>query len=326
LEDLEVTIHFVKEGQVISKDSKASEKFIHDIRIDLARLYSANLSEEVKKGLLEKARQGYYPGHAPYGYRHNNREIELHPETAKIVHLAHTLHASGRYSIRALSNEVHHQTGVRLPKNSLLHILRNEFYIGHFWWGGVRFEHKHPHIIDVALFQRVQAVLDGNFRPRHSKHNQAFRRVLTCAYCGCAVTAEIAKGKYTYYRCTGHRGKCTLPRFRERDLAEKLGGLLKDIQIPPETATRIKEGLNADTSQLHARRELERVNLQRALAKLRSHIDSAYEDKLEGTISEDFWNRKQSEWAGEERQLQTLIEGMENTKLNAKLLDASRIL
>jgi hypothetical protein len=53
-----------------------------------------------------------------------------------------------------------------------------------------------------------------------------------CAYDRCLVTAEIKKGKYTYYRCTGHRGKCDLPYFREEELAARLGGVLKDIHIP----------------------------------------------------------------------------------------------
>lgn len=327
LEDLEVTIHFVKEGEVISKDSKASVKFIHDIRIALARQYSANLSEEVKKGLMEKARQGYYPGHAPYGYRHHNREIEIPPERAKIVRLVFVLYASGRYSLRALSKEVHRQTGLRLSKASLVTILRNEFYIGYFWWGGCRFEHRHARIIiEAGLFERVQVVLNGNSRPKHSKHHQAFRRLLTCAHCGCVVTAEIAKGKYTYYRCTGHRGKCALPRFRERDLAERLAELLQAILIPEEIAKQIEEAMNAEQSQLRARSERERVNLQRELARVRSRVDSAYKDKLDGTISEEFWSRIQSEWASEERRIQGLIDEMESKKIDARFIDTARIL
>ncbi len=48
------------------------------------------------------------------------------------------------------------------------------------------------------------------------------------------VTGEVQKQKYVYYRCTGHRGKCDLPRFREDDLALRMGEPLKGLQVPPE--------------------------------------------------------------------------------------------
>ena len=32
----------------------------------------------------------------------------------------------------------------------------------------------------------------------------AFSGLMKCADCGCAVVAEIQKGKYIYYHCTGH--------------------------------------------------------------------------------------------------------------------------
>jgi hypothetical protein len=55
----------------------------------------------------------------------------------------------------------------------------------------------------------------------------AFRGLVNCAYDGCTVTGEIKKGKYVYYRCTGYHGKCDLPRFKEEELAARLGEPLK---------------------------------------------------------------------------------------------------
>jgi site-specific DNA recombinase len=50
VDDLGVTIHFVKENVVVSPDSRSSEKFIYGIKVLMAKNYSDNLSEEVKKG------------------------------------------------------------------------------------------------------------------------------------------------------------------------------------------------------------------------------------------------------------------------------------
>jgi len=55
LEDLDLEIHLVKEGQIISKDAKSQAKLIHGIQLVLSRNYIENLREEVKKGMREKA-------------------------------------------------------------------------------------------------------------------------------------------------------------------------------------------------------------------------------------------------------------------------------
>jgi hypothetical protein len=51
------------------------------INLVLARNYSENLREEVKKGMREKASQVGFPGHAPFGYRNDkaDRTIEVDP-------------------------------------------------------------------------------------------------------------------------------------------------------------------------------------------------------------------------------------------------------
>jgi len=67
VDDLDVTVHFVKEGAVVSKTSRSSDKFIHGIEVLMAKQYVDNLSEEVKKGLREKAEQGHWPGVAHVG-------------------------------------------------------------------------------------------------------------------------------------------------------------------------------------------------------------------------------------------------------------------
>jgi hypothetical protein len=61
-------IHFVREASIISNTSHSSAKFLHGIKVLMARNYVENLSEEVKKGMHEKARQGGYPTMAPVGY------------------------------------------------------------------------------------------------------------------------------------------------------------------------------------------------------------------------------------------------------------------
>ena len=62
-------IHFAKQSLILHKDSKSHEKFMLDIYVAVARQYSNNLSEETRKGLNEKAEQGWYPGNQKRGYK-----------------------------------------------------------------------------------------------------------------------------------------------------------------------------------------------------------------------------------------------------------------
>jgi DNA invertase Pin-like site-specific DNA recombinase len=67
LDELDLEIHFAKENVVLSADSRSSEKFMHGIKVLMAKNYIDNLSEETRKGMTEKAEQGIWPSYAPFG-------------------------------------------------------------------------------------------------------------------------------------------------------------------------------------------------------------------------------------------------------------------
>ena len=49
IDELGVEVHFPKEGVVLSNDSRSSEKFMHGIKVLMAKNYSANRSVESRK-------------------------------------------------------------------------------------------------------------------------------------------------------------------------------------------------------------------------------------------------------------------------------------
>ncbi|MGC2018741.1 MAG: zinc ribbon domain-containing protein [Candidatus Acidiferrales bacterium] len=149
--------------------------------------------------------------------------------------------------------------------------------------------------------------------------------MLKCAYDQCLVTAEIKKSKYTYYRCTGSRGKCELPYFREEELGERLGQILKDIYIPDRVLSELEESLLTSRGR-EANLQLEQEQrLQQRLTAVRNRLDQAYLDKLDGKITEEFWSRKSADWRVEENQIHMAIRGLADTKPE-RMLDAVRIL
>jgi DNA invertase Pin-like site-specific DNA recombinase len=215
LEDLDLEIHLVKEGEVISKNSNSHIKFIHGIKVLMAKNYIDNLSEEAKKGMREKAEQGQYPSVAPLGYKNNKekKQIELDPEAAPLVKKLFEWYATGNYSllkIRDMAYEegLRYRSGKKVTKSSIESILKNPIYYGDFLWNGKLYHGSHTSIVSKELWEAAQNAFKKSNRPKQTKRDFPFIGMLTCAHCGCAITAEIKKGKYIYYHCTGNRGPC----------------------------------------------------------------------------------------------------------------------
>ena len=105
IDELGIEVHFVKEAVVLSEDSRSSEKFMHGIKVLMAKNYIDNLGEEVRKGMIEKARQGHWPTVAPVGYVNNlaSHRIEPDPERAPIIVKLFEWYASGEYSLKVLT-------------------------------------------------------------------------------------------------------------------------------------------------------------------------------------------------------------------------------
>jgi DNA invertase Pin-like site-specific DNA recombinase len=125
IDDLGAELHFVKENVVLSKDSRSHEKFIHDIKVVIAKNYCDNLSEETRKGMLEKAREGMWPSYAPLGYLNvsgpdGKRCIEPDPELAPMILQMYEMYATGRHSVlhQPVDRAALHLRGTGLERTS----------------------------------------------------------------------------------------------------------------------------------------------------------------------------------------------------------------
>ena len=312
LEDMEVEIHLPKEGQVISKESKSQAKLIHGIQVVIARNYIENLREEVRKGMREKAEQGTYPSRPPLGYRNNKlgHTIEVDPDKAPVARRLFDLYATGRFSLAALQEAMRNEFGLKFAKGYLVKLLTNPFYVGVFHWDGRLYPGTQTPLISRELFEQVQTVLKDRNKPQVRRRPFAFGGLLRCAYDDCAVTAEFKKNRYTYYRCTGYRGKCALPYMREEELGNRLGQILKDIYIPDEILRQLERSLTEDKERAEAQTKAEGERLKQRLAQVRGRIERAYVDKLDGKISEEFWAARTSDWSREEQQILIAMQGL----------------
>jgi hypothetical protein len=139
------------------------------------------------------------------------------------------------------------------------------------------------------------------------------------------LTCDVQKEKYVYYRCTSHRGKCDLPRFREEDIADRLGEPLKGLQVPPEIVSQIVATLREDQKKAQGKVSAEQTRLESRLSAIHNRMDVAYVDKLDGKIPEDFWDRKMSEWRVEEQQVKMAIDGLREAETGDRSLEAEQV-
>jgi DNA invertase Pin-like site-specific DNA recombinase len=280
IDDLDLEIHFVKENVALSPGSRSAEKFMHGIKVLMAKNYIDNLSEETQKGLREKAEQGIYPSWGPIGYRNidgpnGKRLIEPDPDFAPLVTRLFETYASGSHSLKELTHLARawgltFRSGTQMSKSAVHRILRNPIYMGRFRWAGIEYPGVHQPIVSRQLFESVQQRLEGRsaIGPHPIKHDFAFSGLVSCGHCGCSFVGEIKKGRYVYYHCTGYKRKCPEPYTREEVLAERFAGLALELVA------------NYD--------------------QIQTRLDGMYLDKLDGRIDAPFFDRKSADWRREQ--------------------------
>jgi DNA invertase Pin-like site-specific DNA recombinase len=197
-------------------DESVSGELIENIMASIAQFYSANLSEEVKKGMRQKVMHGGWPHRPPRGYLLTKgatgkaTAIEVHSKDGPLMKRAFELYATGWYSIRALSQRLWKdgltaRGGGPVPQAHLRQLLSSSFYAGCVRWHEMECPGLHPALITRELFDKVQHVIEYRFRNPGLKGSVIpgfpLRGLAICASCRGRMTAE-RHGKWQYYRCS----------------------------------------------------------------------------------------------------------------------------
>jgi site-specific DNA recombinase len=182
----------------------------------------------------------------------------------------------GRSSCLPPPESLHPHAIASPAQREFVDILQNPIYTGDFRWHGKVYRGSHELLVSQQTFSAVDAVLNRQPRARYPRQRHAFMGLLTCARCGCAMTAERKKSKYTYYRCTAFHGRCGNAYVRDEQLAQLVGGTVDKIQLPGRVAKAITVRLHAGQAELEQARGRSSARLlerQRAL-KRRSIADT----------------------------------------------------
>jgi len=314
LDELDLVIHLVKENQILSSDSRSNEKFIHGIRVLMAKNFIDNLREETTKGMREKAEQGIYPSRAPIGYRNVRRSdgrsvIELDPHAAPLVTKLYELYAEGTWSLQRITHWARH-AGLRregavtpLGQSSIHRILVNPFYTGEFTWNGVTRRGSHAALVSRELFDRVDAVLNNRgTSSRHPfKHDFLLSGLVLCGDCHAEgrqrhLVADIKKGRYIYYHCEHCRRERRTSYIREEVIEEAIRTAMRAVQLTGDELALVRESVLSGRREMARLREAAVRRLQDEHERLQRRILVAYDDRVEGRIDVDIYEAKVAEW------------------------------
>lgn len=307
---LGITVHLVKETEVLSKDSRSHKKTTHGFKALMAQDCIDNLSEETKKGMLEKAEQRIYPSWAPFGYinceKSGKRDIELHPKEAPFVGQIFEL-AAADYSIAKIAQIVAKEgmtcRNGQPPYHSLIaKILKNKFYTGVFLWKGQLYKNaSHKALVSEERFELVQKMVSKPNKQKSRKGLFAYTNLIVCGACGSAITAEIKKERYIYYHCTNN--ECSKVCVREEVIEERVVELLQMVHIPDETHDAICTIIR-ETTQNEIEYHLSAIGrIEKQLKILQNRKKQSYEAMLDKKIAEEFWKERDAEWGLQEEQL-----------------------
>ncbi|HOV69024.1 MAG TPA: recombinase family protein [Clostridia bacterium] len=219
----------------------------------MAEYYSINLSEEVKKGMTEKARRGEPLTVAPFGYKVENKQLVIIPEEAKIIRKIFTDFINGKPYLQ-IAKECN-AAGIKTHRGNMFenrtidYIIHNPVYAGYIRWtptGKVRRNFWHPDSLiikgqheliiteqEYAAAQKRADEIKAIYRPYYKpQYNKSHWLVGLLKCCDCAGGMVNNNG---YFICKNYcYGKCPTRNSIKAEEIEKIveEHLKKDMDNP----------------------------------------------------------------------------------------------
>jgi site-specific DNA recombinase len=307
----QVELHFYREGMVIGRGASSTDILRWDFSVMGAKAYVLNLSENVKRSLEYKRRNGEWGGKAPLGYlnvRDANKKSILVPDPERrfLIRMLFEEYAKCCFSISGDMVNKARQWGLRnksrkggfLSASQAQHILMNPFYYGAMRIKGRLYPHGYEPLINRELFDRCEAVRLGKTRPtavRYSEKPFIFRGLIECAVSGRTVTCDVKKRRHVYLICRDPGDPQRKVFVPEAEVLEQVKRVLRSVQVPPKL-------LDALLAHMRASHEAENQFHRDAVTALRRDYDQTRDKlatlldlRLDKSITQDEYDKKARE-------------------------------
>ena len=301
--------------------------FMLQIAFGQSKYYVDNLSENTKRGLRQKIRNGIWPSWAPVGYLNNlkTKMIDIDPEKAPKIRKLFELYSTGNHTFNSLSkwcneNDLRGNLGKHISISNIPIILRNIFYTGLMKYKREIFEGKHEPLISKKLFDKVQEMLTEKGRPQKiKKHNFAFVGLMKCL-CGASITAEIkikkSGRKYVYYRCTKKKGQCQEKYLREEILTEQIKSFLQKVSLSSQDTEKVLFELSKEEQEAKEQAKTTVQNLKEEILRAEKDLERLLDVYLKEVISTDEYTARKQKILTQKLELQERISDFEQKGLS----------
>ncbi len=305
--------------QVISINEPVEDspvgRLLEGVIESIDEFYSANLGQDVLRGMRENAAQGFFNGsRPPYGYARiqvqqgKALKTKLEPDAGAAPIVKRIFHEAARGNglkeiAKALNREgVRSPSGGRWGTTGVHRILTNEAYVGRLVWGR-RSRHPHkarqqpvvveeawPSIVDPITFQEVRSAMHRRSPLSSHPRREASRFLLSglarCGHCGAALIGHGAKsGRFLYYVCgtTYRKGsEVCAGRFVPKDKLEaSVTEKLKDCILSPGNMKALVRMVNEELDSEGAEAKERLKSIDRQISETDSRLGRLY-DALEG--------------------------------------------
>lgn len=324
-----IELHFVRENLILNKNSRGTDIMRWDYAVIGAKSYVLNISDNVKRTIEYKLGKGEWIGKAPVGYLNADDPITgkstviLDKARTYLVKRAFELYATGNYSFGKLSKLLKKEGLTNnlpphrpLSTSQIYNMIQNPFYYGFMKLKnrpGELYSHYYGNIIDEWLFNQCQQVrLNWHKKPFKYATKPFVFRGLRCAYCGCAASSDIKKGKYVYIRCTKSKGDCGAVRVREEVLLSQVQDLFKKLAVPEYALVELKEKLQTSHE---AKQDFHNTSIEaidREYQDIQKKLDVLLDMRIQQSITQDEYDKKATEL--KQRQYELNISKKQHTK------------
>lgn len=232
----------------------------------MAEYYSLNLSDEVKKGMTEKALRGTLHSSPCFGYRIKNGKMEIDEYEAKIIVFIFNEYLNNDSSFFSIAEQLINM-GVKTRKGNffqsrnITYILQNKTYAGYMHWTPTKIvkcdfnnsdtiirKGDFEAIINEAIFDKVQKKYNENKRITSPKSKPIgtgqhwLSGILRCSSCGhTLVRQNDSKRKYALeaFQCSYYlHGTCKISHRIPSHCIEK--AILEELKYIMDNISDVK--------------------------------------------------------------------------------------
>lgn len=279
----------------------------------MAEYYSLNLSDEVRKGMSEKASRGEYQTTPAFGYTMVDKKLVIVEGEAKIVRLIFEEFTSLKRNMRQLAiylNDLGIKThrGNTFESRTIEYILNNPLYLGKVRWTPTeraRRNYNHPDtitadgehepIISIDIWEKAQEILKNN-KETHRKREKttSVKKSWLCGLVRCSnCNKMLVVSQQNYLQCNGYvKGQCKISNLVRYDALEQIvANQLKvtfdeklNITTVPKnivTSSNEYEILNMSIKKLKNKEERAKVAYQDGIDTLEEYKESKLKIKQE---------------------------------------------